>query len=45
METIDNFSNIMRKLLSRDNKDKLLGEVSDELEEAIVQVKDMIDSR
>lgn len=44
MERLENFSRIMKTLLSGDNKDKLLGEISDDLEDAIIQVKNMIDS-
>jgi hypothetical protein len=34
----------MTKLLSEENKDKLLGEISDELEQYIAEIKNMVDS-
>tara|TARA_Y100001973_G_C5164216_1_gene315191 strand:- start:348 stop:956 length:609 start_codon:yes stop_codon:yes gene_type:complete len=41
---IDNFSRIIRRLLSEENKDKLLGEISQELEQYISDIKNMVDS-
>ena len=41
---VDNFSRIVRRLLSEENKDKLLGEVSEELEQYITDIKNMVDS-
>ena len=41
---IENFSRMMSKLLSEENKDKLLGEISDELEQYIAEIKNMVDS-
>ena len=41
---IENFSRIMRKLLSEENKDKLLGEISDDLEQYIADIKNMVDA-
>ncbi len=41
---IDNFSRIVRRLLSEENKDKLLGEVSEELEQYITDIKNMVDA-
>ena len=41
---IENFSRMMTKLLSEENKDKLLGEISDELEQYIAEIKNMVDS-
>ena len=41
---IDNFSRIVRRLLSEENKDKLLGEISEELEQYITDIKNMVDS-
>lgn len=41
---VENFSRMMRKLLSEENKDKLLGEISDELEQYIAEIKNMVDS-
>ena len=41
---IDNFSRMVRRLLSEENKDKLLGEVSEELEQYITDIKNMVDS-
>jgi hypothetical protein len=41
---IENFSRMMSKLLSEENKDKLLGEISEELEQYISQIKNMVDS-
>lgn len=41
---IDNFSRIMGRLLSEENKDKLLGEISDDLEQYVADIKNMVDS-
>lgn len=41
---IDNFSRIVRRLLSEENKDKLLGEISDELEQYVADIKNMVDA-
>jgi len=41
---IDNFSRIVRRLLSEENKDKLLGEISEELEQYVADIKNMVDS-
>lgn len=41
---IENFSRIMRKLLSEENKYKLLGEISDDLEQYIADIKNMVDA-
>ena len=41
---VQNFSRMMSKLLSEENKDKLLGEISDELEQYIAEIKNMVDS-
>lgn len=41
---LEKFSATMKKLLSEDNRDKLLGEISEDIEESIMTVKDMIDS-
>lgn len=41
---LERFSGIMRKLLSEENRDKLLGDISDDIEESIMEVKDLIDS-
>ena len=41
---VENFSRMMAKLLSEENKDKLLGEISDELEQHIADIKNMVDS-
>ena len=41
---IDNFSRIVKRLLSEENKDKLLGEISEELEKYITDIKNMVDS-
>lgn len=46
METllIGNFSTLVRRLLSEENKDKLLGEISEDLEQYIAGIKNMVDS-
>ena len=41
---IDNFSRIVKRLLSEENKDKLLGEISEDLEKYITDIKNMVDS-
>jgi hypothetical protein len=41
---IDNFSRIVGRLLSEENKDKLLGEISEDLEQYIADIKNMVDS-
>jgi len=41
---IGNFSRIVRRLLSEENKDKLLGEISEDLEQYISDIKNMVDS-
>jgi len=41
---VDNFSRIVRRLLSEENKDKLLGEISDELEQYVADIKNMVDA-
>ena len=41
---IKNFSKVIKKLLSEDNKDKLLGEISEDLEQYIIDIKNMVDS-
>lgn len=41
---IDNFSRIVRRLLSEENKDKLLGEISEDLEQYIADIKNMVDA-
>lgn len=41
---VDNLSRIVRRLLSEENKDKLLGEVSEELEQYITDIKNMVDA-
>ena len=41
---VNNFSRIVRRLLSEENKDKLLGEISEELEQYIADIKNMVDS-
>ena len=41
---IDNFSRIVRRLLSEENKDKLLGEISEELEQYVADIKNMVDA-
>lgn len=41
---VDNFSRIVRRLLSEENKDKLLGEISEDLEQYIADIKNMVDS-
>ena len=41
---IDNFSRIIRRLLSEENKDKLLGEISEDLEKYITDIKNMVDA-
>ena len=41
---LERFSGIMRKLLSEENRDKLLGDISEDIEESIMEVKDLIDS-
>lgn len=41
---IGNFSQIVRRLLSEENKDKLLGEISEDLEQYIVDIKNLVDS-
>ena len=41
---IERFSCIMKKLLSDENKDKLLGDISEDIEESIMEIKDLIDS-
>ena len=44
MDTLFNFSDMIHKLLKDENKDTLLGEISDELEQYIVNIKDMVES-
>ena len=41
---VNNFSRIVRRLLSEENKDKLLGEISEELEQYIADIKNMVDA-
>jgi hypothetical protein len=41
---VNNFSRIVRRLLSEENKDKLLGEISDDLEQYIADIKNMVDA-
>lgn len=41
---IDNFSRIVGRLLSEENKDKLLGEISQELEQYVADIKNMVDA-
>ena len=41
---VENFSRMITKLLSEENKDKLLGEISDDLEQHIADIKNMVDS-
>lgn len=41
---IDNFSRIVGRLLSEENKDKLLGEISEDLEQYIADIKNMVDA-
>ena len=41
---IDNFSRIVKRLLSEENKDKLLGEISEDLEQYIADIKNMVDA-
>jgi hypothetical protein len=41
---VDNFSRIVRRLLSEENKDKLLGEISEDLDQYIGDIKNMVDS-
>jgi hypothetical protein len=41
---IGNFSLIVSRLLSEENKDKLLGEISEDLEQYVADIKNMVDS-
>ena len=41
---LERFSIIIKKLLSDENRDKLLGDISEEIEEFIMDIKDLIDS-
>jgi hypothetical protein len=41
---VDNFSRIVGRLLSEENKDKLLGEISEDLDKYIGDIKNMVDS-
>jgi len=41
---VDNFSRIVGRLLSEENKDKLLGEISEDLDQYIGDIKNMVDS-
>ena len=41
---VNNFSRIVRRLLSEENKDMLLGEISEELEQYIADIKNMVDA-
>lgn len=41
---INNFSRILSRLLSKENKDKLIGEISEDLEQYIADIKNMVDS-
>ena len=41
---VNNFSRIVRRLLSEENKDKLLGEISEDLEQYIADIKNMVDA-
>ena len=41
---VNNFSRIVGRLLSEENKDKLLGEISEDLDKYIGDIKNMVDS-
>jgi len=41
---VENFSRIVKRLLSEENKDLLLGEISEDLEQYIADIKNLVDS-
>ena len=41
---IDNFSRMIRQLLSPENRNKLLGEIPEEFEQYIIDIRNMVDS-